>query len=241
MRDLFPLGSLLRDEGHDLGERPPALAGKCRKTKQRVHRNHYFQLRLQRAVRALDELGLGESVNSNEGRKHVQSSLRPPNLAAKSVFASVREACARELPFCSDHEAFNELLGTDSRYHVGVGSLASYSANKLSIPHDQQQACPLHTVLEAQPHKQLSHISHHMSLSPEEYEAVIVDEGIAGTYTDPVLKHNRKKYVEFVRMLFDRGLISFVDARKVKTKCGLFFVTKKNGNIRFIIDARRAN
>ena len=130
MRDLFPLGGLLENGGHDLGEHPPSMVGKSRKTKQRVHRSHYFKLRLHRAVTALDELGLGESVDYSVGRKHVQSSSRPPSLAAKSVFASVREACVRELPFCSDHEAFNELLGTASgAMHQALSSACSSLSN----------------------------------------------------------------------------------------------------------------
>ena len=69
----------------------------------------------------------------------------------------------------------------------------------------------------------------------------MVDEGIAGSYTDPVRQHSRKTYLQFIRMLYDRGLVSFAEARKIKTKCGLFFVTKRDGKIRLIIDARRAN
>ena len=58
-------------------------------------------------------------------------------------------------------------------------------------------------------------------------------------YVDPTLTKNRKSYIRFIKDLKRRGLLVF-DTDVTET-CGIFFVCKKNGQLRMIIDARRAN
>eukprot|EP00973_Karenia_brevis_P084010 11656732-Karenia_brevis.AAC.1 len=77
-----------------------------------------------------------------------------------------------------------------------------------------------------------------MLLSSEELEAVH-ERGLPRTYMDPTLQHNESLYSEFIAQLFECGVISF--AREVKCECGMFFVRKKNGMLRLILDARLAN
>ena len=56
---------------------------------------------------------------------------------------------------------------------------------------------------------------------------------------DPVLKHSVKKYSDFVGVLHSCGLVKFCQSAKVTN--GLFFVRKKSGKLRMILDAWPAN
>ena len=58
-------------------------------------------------------------------------------------------------------------------------------------------------------------------------------------YFDEVLRRNRKTYVKFVRELLKLGL--FRVTFDCKSEVGILFVSKKNGSLRMIIDARPAN
>ena len=58
-------------------------------------------------------------------------------------------------------------------------------------------------------------------------------------YMDPVFKSSPKKYESFIAELHRAGVLKF--ASSVWCVNGLFFVTKKDGRLRLIVDARVAN
>ena len=58
-------------------------------------------------------------------------------------------------------------------------------------------------------------------------------------YWDPTLRRNKQLRLDFIKRLFDIGIISF--RRRIKAKVGLFFVKKKDGMIRLVVDARIPN
>ena len=63
------------------------------------------------------------------------------------------------------------------------------------------------------------------------------DGGVFIPYNDPRLKGRRRR--RFLRDLQRRGLLSYT--RTAKSFCGMFFVCKKDGSLRLIIDARGTN
>ena len=58
-------------------------------------------------------------------------------------------------------------------------------------------------------------------------------------YVDPKLIGNRRRYARFLKDLERRGRLRF--ATWVQEVVGLFFVRKKSGSLRLIVDARLAN
>ena len=78
-----------------------------------------------------------------------------------------------------------------------------------------------------------------MLRSPEDFEEHQALVGEAGLYMDPVLAKNRRKYIQFVKQLRGKGIVCF--SLHADEHCGIFFVTKKSGALRFICDARRTN
>eukprot|EP00974_Lingulodinium_polyedra_P039308 3768242-Lingulodinium_polyedra.AAC.1 len=58
-------------------------------------------------------------------------------------------------------------------------------------------------------------------------------------YGDPALYGERKEYVEFVKEGLKRGIFRLGRRRKERVKA--FFVAKKSGALRLILDCRRSN
>ena len=58
---------------------------------------------------------------------------------------------------------------------------------------------------------------------------------------DSALRHNRKRYLAFLRQLRSRGVLKFVE--QAKAHAGVFFFVWKSSEnkLRFIIDARPGN
>ena len=62
----------------------------------------------------------------------------------------------------------------------------------------------------------------------------------AARYVDPVFQHSQRRFVGFVRELVKAGSIGFVETA-VEHVGLFFFLAKKDGAERFIIDARASN
>jgi hypothetical protein len=77
-----------------------------------------------------------------------------------------------------------------------------------------------------------------MLLGEEELEAQL-EAGMPRLFHDPCLKHSRAKYLGFVCELYKSGIVKF--SEEVKVEVGCFFVSKKSGMLRLILDARRSN
>ena len=58
-------------------------------------------------------------------------------------------------------------------------------------------------------------------------------------YGDKVLEHDRSAYVQFVKDGLSRGVLRLGARRREKVK--VFFVVKKDGTLRLILDCRRSN
>ena len=63
--------------------------------------------------------------------------------------------------------------------------------------------------------------------------------GLAGRYVDPTVQHSRRQYVGFIRDLVKAGSVWFV--KMLLSTLVFFFVAKKAGAQRSIIDARASN
>ena len=78
-----------------------------------------------------------------------------------------------------------------------------------------------------------------MMLSPDEWGSKIESGAVLTPYMGVVLKQDSKKYVQFVHSLYLGGMISFTDQpQDLRTP---FFVTKKSGKLRLVLDCRGIN
>ncbi|CAK0791021.1 unnamed protein product [Prorocentrum cordatum] len=140
--------------------------------------------------------------------------------------------------------ALQELLKCKDLYsNMGEASTRrDYDADKLNVlrraPHDRprqlRDVAPRH-VTEA--------LDHFNSDVVRPTPSIPEDEVIVEPYWDPLLNprdpRNRPRLVDFLRRLAARGL---VDGRARRKACvSTFFVAKKNGDIRMVVDARQPN
>ena len=76
-----------------------------------------------------------------------------------------------------------------------------------------------------------------MLRDPLEAESLI-NERQPGRAMDPILGRRGRAYGKFIEQLFNAGII---EQGNVLEEAGLFFVKKKNGDLRLIFDTRRPN
>ncbi len=75
---------------------------------------------------------------------------------------------------------------------------------------------------------------------PAQEQFEVLKEGRASVYWDPRLKSSRSAYVSFVKELKNRNMCKF-QLEKPLERVGVFFVRRKDGRLRLIVDARRTN
>ena len=99
--------------------------------------------------------------------------------------------------------------------------------------------CPVEEILEGECLSQVKNWETEMLLSPEEYGGVMEHIDSIGCYMDPVLSRNPNMYAHFVLQLLRANIIRF--SKTPKSRLGVFFVRKKNGKLRLIVDCRQVN
>ena len=140
-------------------------------------------------------------------------------------------------------EAFGSLLRGRGVYDTEASglSIASYvSVSSVSLP-VTTAGSPLLT--DIAPEEALHFMRgklQRMLRSTAEYERLAAETPVT-PYWDRTLRSNRRKYTRFIRALHRRGLIRFLDPQRVRGRVGVFFVRKKSGALRLIIDARDTN
>jgi hypothetical protein len=73
----------------------------------------------------------------------------------------------------------------------------------------------------------------------EQVRAIHEINGTPPVYSDPVLKNNPRKYAKFIKRCVKIGLVELT--LDCEEELGVFFVSKKSGMIRLILDCRKAN
>ena len=227
--DLFPLPLPVDPwyDGHT------SVLGSSR-AKQRVARRRKLHADECETVRSLNYLaGFGTED---------QWPAQPVNLSQRSALFHVHQAhVQRPAPVeaQSNQAALRQLLSKRAGYSEGPGALATYVREKVSLPQNRGEPVQLSEILPEYERQCLLEFEKEMMLSDEE-KAGVLERGIVGLcHTDPLLSNSPKRYHGFVADLYRAGLIRFTISPRVQI--GAFFVTKKNGKQRLIIDCRRTN
>ena len=227
--DLFPL-PLPVDPWYDGAT---SLLG-SRRARQRVARRRKLHADECETVRALNYLaGFGTED---------QWPAQAVNLAQRSALFQVHQAHVhRPAPVetQSNQAALRQLLSKRAGYSEGPGALATYVREKISLPQNRGEPVQLSEILPEHERQCLLDFEKEMMLSDEE-KAGVLERGVEGLcHTDPLLSNSPKRYHGFISDLYRAGLSRFTTTPRVQI--GAFFVTKKNGKQRLIIDCRRTN
>jgi hypothetical protein len=172
-----------------------------------------------RQATALECVGALNSMSGEPGTSWAMPVMggQAPSPAQRLVLDRVWKASALDLggppATVTPEAALQALLGADSEYGDdalgSAGGLAQYSVGKVSLPKDQTVSASLEAILEGLPRKQVESCASHMLLSDEEYQGEC-EKGVPPTYMDPILEHDRKNYLAFLRELKDCGIINLV-------------------------------
>ncbi|CAK0832272.1 unnamed protein product [Prorocentrum cordatum] len=222
-------------------ERP---TGAARSTARRWHHRAKKQERVRETVEALDHLAASKT-NSIDGKVHrVRPRGGPPTAVQRSALAHVvagvngygeppREATDGEW-------SLRAILKSADQYELEPRHLASYDPDKLHIASGALRPVPVSALLPEAAAGYLRHFESQVGLTAPELESRLQTAGGLPTpYWDPALRGDRSARRDFVRRLAAAGAVGF--RRAIKSRCGAFFVHKKDGRIRFICDARQAN
>lgn len=76
-------------------------------------------------------------------------------------------------------------------------------------------------------------------LPPAVVDRLKADSSLKSPYFDPLLKNSRRTYADFIRKMFDSGVIEF--RRQCREQVGLFCVWKKSGRQRLVVDGWLTN
>ena len=142
---------------------------------------------------------------------------------------------------CKMREAIQELLHTPISYSgdENMSTVRPYERCLVSLPECGSAPVPLHEVLDAEGRDLLEGSFDSMLLDDEEWGEVIEHETPIKPYMDTTLQNDPIKYGQFVKDLWEKGMLRFTS--EPKDLVTPFFVVKKNGKLRFILDCRGVN
>lgn len=120
-----------------------------------------------------------------------------------------------------------------------VGSLASFNPEAISLPQPGWEPIDLAVLWGDNGRAMVNEFVSTQVLPNEEACAKLEACGVKRPYSDPMLRQG-KVYHAFLRRLLESHLIDFSLAEG-REKIAFFCVSKKQGKLRLIVDARRAN
>ena len=201
-----------------------------RRSRQRHFRRLHQQDDVQAARDALNWLSSGsQSLDAEPGvhseiNQHLVERVNQRGQPSDHVVA---EAAARELLRATvgyDHEATR---------------VASYGSGRVSLPAARERISPLSDLLPSADGDRLARFKTTMLRSTEELVQMEDHGETVVPYMDHNLKNHHGKYVKFIKNRYRRNLVRFTTTPKCKAT--VFFVLKKNCDLRLIVDARLAN
>ena len=224
-RELFPLPHAV-SPGSGYG-----LSSSSRRRKAKVRG---LVLESNRVIDSLNEMYAPPSVACDARASEAQR-------ASQHAIYQQLARMPRAQTTCSMREAVQELLQCDSSYGQEdfVSTVRPYDRELVSLLDTGDSPIALDQVLDDHGRQVLGDPQRSMLLSEDEWGQVLEEGDLVRPYMDERLQKDQKLYVSFVQDLFDKGMISFTS--RPREIAPPFFVKKKNGRLRLILDCRAVN
>lgn len=134
-----------------------------------------------------------------------------------------------------------EMLRTTGVYggDQAPSALGSYNPALLSLPNEGNVPVPLEDLWGQGGPEFVGTFIRNVILPESVAKSKIKATGLRQCYSDPLLRHP-KTFAQLVRRLHDCGLVSY-SLEPSKSYVELFFVKKKNGMLRMVVDCRHSN
>jgi len=130
-------------------------------------------------------------------------------------------------------------VGYETAEDSSVGSLASFSIDKVSIPCCGAVPVPIVERLRGEPRRMLEDWKSELLRPESEQGAIFENSCDTGCQSDSKLRHSNRAFLSLVELLWRGGLLTPV--RRSQGRVGIFFVRKKNGRLHMVLDFRRVN
>ena len=227
-RDLFPLPLL--DAPHGVSR------AVCRSTARRIQRKAKWRTWANDGILTLNSLcGRGSGGPRASGFSTV----------AIEVSNKIGDAYASLGPPPSDlpspEGALSELLGADSFYSGERLGVAPYAKDLVSWPAPGSQPMCLRDGLALADRDRLDHWKDHMQRRPADAAHILAESGLHRAHNDQELFRSPACYGDFLCRLDAAGMLRWRIAGDESGVLGVFFVRKKNGKLRLILDTRILN
>ena len=163
-----------------------------------------------------------------------------PNLSQKICLGRLQSAVlqlGKPPEDLTGQGALNELR-TNLGYSGEPASLAGYQKDLISLPDSGEVPSPLDVILGDQAESVRGTLRHKL-LCPSEVGARKAESSLKAPYNDPIFRRQRSVYSDFIGRLHSSNLIEF--RSQVRERVGVFFVWKKNGKQRMVVDSRLSN
>ena len=142
---------------------------------------------------------------------------------------------------CTVQEAVKELLRASATYdgEETSNTVRAYDRDLVSLPDCGDEPVSLSQVLDAHGRELVKDPLAYMLKDSEEWGAMVEHGETFQPYMDPQLQANGELYAIFVKDLVDKGMLDFI--MRLGDLVTPFFVVKKSGKLRFILDCRGVN
>ena len=237
-----PVGGSRRDFGAPRDIFPLPLVSEPLRWNGRPHGGRRQLQRVNRRCRVAERVNHTiDALNWCYGSTDLSAPVGPPTLAQQCAVDHLWKAHQEDVPppnLPSVQAAVSELLGAPPSYGGDACMIAAFDETRVSIPVLGSRPTPLVDVLPLDARECLESFAEKMVLPKEELEAVLA-EGVGKPFMDQRLKREPGLYDAFVKRMSESGLLRF--GRSSKIQVAPFFVLKKNGSLRMILDCRPSN
>ena len=206
----------------------------ARATARRVQRRQHWKEWASEGIETLNELGCSPGYV-------------PPPLpsAGQRVCLERLTSQYRDMPGPSaddlfDAGALRTLCNKSACYNEERSDVVLYKPERVSWPPSGYSPVPVEQLLGADDVKWFSAWNSHMLRPAEEARRLVADSGVR-PHVDPTFRNHPREYALFVKGLLERGQVKLIAAEETRSKVGIFFVKKKCGQQRIIIDTRVCN
>lgn len=192
-----------------------------------------------------------EALNLCNGMDSAGSSLSTVHSEALEVIADAVKAIGEDTEGLSAREAASALLKgrlDDSVAKSGTTSMASYGRGDLSLPESVAGSPNLCDVLSSDARVYLQDIRQQMLRDADSLGEVRSGRPPTIPYMDPVLAKSRRRYIQFIKLLYSRGLIRYLTYRREEVatfscerKTGVFVLLSTLGGSMTGFSSRRAS
>ena len=219
----------------------------CRAVSRRLNRRAHVAQRVNRAIRSLNSLYFGKGSFEDNTATSLADMPLNQRLTVEGIIDAVKYLGPP--PDACDPGSQKALRVAASAYYepeVGIGDVVPLQFSQLSLFSVGTAGVDLVSAVDESIRDVVVDFENRMLQDEDTWTCISRDAAHLKPYSDPSL-HDRSKYLEFLRLLFDRGILSF--SRHCRGRVGAFTVSKKDKIVdgvvkkrqRLVLDCRQTN